>query len=155
MKKITAEELKKRFGLEKHPENGAFLEKHYESDPMERAASGSIYYYVGPDEITEFHVIDCDEYWCYVAGAPLQLWQIDSQGNSSVTMLGVNEDCLPFVYIKAGTLFASRHGRGEKEGTFLTCITVPRFDYRGFRIIGREEIMKFNPNLRAFYDPAE
>ena len=26
MEKITAEELKDRFGLEKHPENGAFLE---------------------------------------------------------------------------------------------------------------------------------
>ena len=153
MKKITAEELAARFGLEKHPENGAFLERHYEAGAAERAASGSIYYYVAPDEITKFHAIDCDEYWCYAAGTPLQLWQIDPSGNVSVSVLGIEEGCLPFVFVKAGTVFGSRHGALGKEGTFLTCITVPRFEYRGFRLLEQDEILKSHPELRSFFEP--
>ena len=68
-------------------------------------------------------------------------------------MLGIEEGCLPFVFLKAGTVFGSRHGALGKEGTFLTCITVPRFEYRGFRLLEQDEILKSHPELHSFYEP--
>ncbi len=161
MTKITAEELMKRFSMEEHPENGQFVEKHYIHEGDGRAASGSIYYYVAPGEKTAFHRIDCDEYWCYVAGAALELWQVSPEGEVSVVNLGIEEGAEPFVYVKKGMIFASRHSEktlaqqkdcGQPlQGTFLTCITVPRFTYDGFEMFPEEEMVKKYPQTTEFY----
>ncbi len=146
---MTANELRKRWRMDPHAENGAFIETHYRDDSGERPASGSIYYYVSPDEKTEFHVIDCDEYWCYAEGSPLEIWMFSPDG-LSVKRLGTEEDCEPTVYIPKGTVFASR-GTGGEDGTFLTCITVPRFCYEGFTMIGKEEMLRRHPQSAAFF----
>lgn len=146
---MTAEELVKRFGMSAHAEKGAYIEKHYEHTDG-RAASGSIYYYVGADELTEFHVIDCDEYWCYTEGAPLEVWLVSPEG-ITVKNLGVEENCEPFVYVPKGTVFASRHAADSNGGTFLTCITVPRFDPAGFQLVPKEELLKNHPEAEEFY----
>ena len=149
--KMTAEELKRHFGLTGHVENGAFLETHYPCAGNERPASGSICYYVGPKEITQFHYIDCDEYWCYVAGSPLELCMISPEGEISTSMLGIDEGCEPLIYFKKGVKFASRHPKKEHEGTFLICITVPRFSPDGFTLCSDEDIIKAHPELEAFF----
>ena len=148
---ITAESLLRRFALSDHVENGAFVDCHYESTEEGRPASGSIYYYVSPDELTKFHEIDCDEYWCYIKGSPLELWQIDTDGKITVTKLGIEEGCQPLVYFKSGVKFASRHFRKETEGTFLSCITVPRFTYDGFTLCEDEDILRDYPETKAFF----
>ncbi len=161
MRKRSADELMKYFSMEEHPENGQFVEKHYVQEGEGRAASGSIYYYVAPGEKTAFHRIDCDEYWCYVAGDTLDLWQVSPEGEVSVMKLGIEKGAEPFVYVKKGRIFASRHSaetlnpqadRGQtKEGTFLTCITVPRFTYEGFEMFSEEEMVKNYPQTAEFY----
>lgn len=148
---MTAEELKNRFSMEAHQENGAFAECHYENREPGRAASGSIYYYVAPGEVTAFHVIDCDEYWCYTAGANLELWQFDEAGVLTRHLLGIEGDAVPLVYLRKGTYFASRHPQPGTEGTFLTCITVPRFTYEGFRMLSEGEMTARFPLAKAFY----
>lgn len=167
---MNAEELAERFNMAEHPENGAFLERHYESSEA-RAASGSIYYYVAPGEKTKFHKIDCDEYWCYTEGADLEVWMIDEEtGAVSVSSIGTGESAVPFVYVRKGTIFASRHAgasegtaetasagassgseSGTSEGTFLVCITVPRFTYEGFTLIEDDEIKSRFPDAVSFF----
>ncbi len=148
---ITAEELLRRYNMEPHAENGSFSERHYVSLDEGRPASGSIYYYVAPDEITKFHHIDCDEYWCYVAGSPLELCRISPEGEVSTSMLGIEEGCSPFIYFKKGVKFASRHPKHESEGTFIICITVPRFRPEGFTLCEDEDIVKEHPELETFF----
>ena len=147
---MTADALAKRFGLQPHPENGSFRELHYESTEA-RPASGSILYYVAPGERTLFHVIDCDEYWCCAAGAPVELWLIAPDGTLSVRTLGVETDCEPFIYIPAGVCFAARHVCGASDGTLVTCITVPRFRYEGFTMLSREETLARCPEAAGFF----
>lgn len=53
--------------------------------------SGSIYYFVAPGEITEFHRIDCDEYWCYNAGSPLEVWSV-KDGVLKKMVCGITEN---------------------------------------------------------------
>ena len=150
---MTAEELVKHFGMSAHPENGAYVEKHYAHPGPGRAASGSIYYYVGATELTEFHVIDCDEYWCYTEGSALEVWLVDaSSGLVTVKLLGTDDGCVPLIYIPQGTVFASKHPKGSSEGTFLTCVTVPRFDPAGFTMISRDEMLSRFPSVKEFYE---
>lgn len=148
---MTAEELKKRFSMGAHEENGSFAECHYESREPGRPASGSIYYYVAPGEVTAFHVIDCDEYWCYTAGDTLEIWQFDEDGTLTKHLLGIEGEAVPLVYLRKGTYFASRHREPGEEGTFLTCITVPRFTYEGFRMLSEAEMREKFPLSEGFY----
>ena len=149
---MTAEELARYHKMAEHPENGMFIEKHYEHTSTVRAASGSIYYYVGAKELTEFHVIDCDEYWCYTAGSPLEVWIVEpSDGSAEIKMLGTEKDCEPLIYVPKGKVFASRHPEGVDGGTFLTCITVPRFSPEGFTMLTREEMLARFPGAKDFY----
>lgn len=148
---MTAYELMKRFSMEAHIENGAFIEKHYEDNSGKRALSGSIYYYVAPDELTEFHKIDCDEYWCYVEGSTLDVWIVDETGGVSVRKLGVEDGCEPFIYIRRGLIFASKHSQPCTDGTFITCITVPRFSYEGFTMLKKDEMLSKYPEVHKFY----
>lgn len=150
-KKICAEELMKRYCMAPHVENGSFIERHYEADPSVRAASGSIYYYVAPGEITQFHRIDCDEYWCYTAGAPLSIWTIDENGAISVSGFGIEEGCEPVIYFRKGVTFASKN-LSSSDGTFLSCITVPRFSPEGFEMFSKEEIIAAYPEAKSFYE---
>ena len=148
--RITSEALMARYSMQKHVENGAFVEKHYDYAGEGRAPSGSIYYYVAPDELTEFHVIDCDEYWCYINGSPLDVWLVDAEG-VTVRHLGIADGCDPLVFVPRGTVFGSRHASPCEEGTFLSCITVPRFDPDGFRLIQKDEMLREHPAVKDFY----
>ena len=148
---MTAEELMRHFSMEAHIENGSFVEQHYENKAPGRAESGSIYYYVAPGERTQFHVIDCDEYWCYTKGSTLEVWVIDVSGTLSVHRLGVEAGCKPMLYVPKGAVFASRHGAAVSEGTFLTCITVPRFSYEGFTMFSEAEMRSRFPETAEFF----
>lgn len=148
---MTADELMKRMGMRPHEENGAYIEKHYTHSGEDRAASGSIYYYVAADEYSEFHTIDCDEYWCYAAGSALEVWIIDICGRLSIRQLGIGDGCDPMIYIPKGAVFASRHRKGCTDGTFLSCITVPRFDYKGFTVLSKDEMLEKYPETEEFY----
>ena len=149
---MTAEELMRHFSMGAHVENGSYVEKHYENKSPGRAESGAIYYYVSPDEKTQFHVIDCDEYWCYTKGSPLEVWMISPEGELSVHRLGVEADCEPLLFVPRGWNFASRHAEPVSEGTFLTCITVPRFRYEGFTMFSEAEMRVRCPETAAFFD---
>ena len=145
-------DLAKRFGMKVHEEKGLFVEKHYENKSSKRAASGSIYYFVDKNEKTDFHRIDCDEYWCYNAGSTLELWIINIDGKLSIRKCGITEDAEPNIYIPKGSIFASRHSVNSNDGTFVTAITVPRFKYEGFELFTKDEIIKKYPFISNFWE---
>lgn len=148
---MRADELIERYNMEKHLENGIFIEKHYESDKPGRADSGSIFYYVNPGEITEFHRIDCDEYWVYNAGSPLEVWSI-KDGKLKKMVCGVCEGAEPFLFLQRGEIFASRLSKDADDGAFITCITVPRFTYDGFEMFTKEQIIEMYPETEEFFN---
>lgn len=151
---MRAEDLVKQYRMLPHEENGFYLERHYEPQEEGRPASGSIYYYLGPEEISQFHVLDCDEYWTYVAGTPLEIWQITPDGHLSKALLGAGLGLEPLVHIPAGNLFAAKHLPQAEDGTFVCCLTVPRFQYTGWRLITEEQMRAQWPSAAAFFDQA-
>lgn len=148
---MKVDELVKYYRMEVHEENGAYLERHYEASGQERPASGSIYYYLGPEELAQFHIIDCDEYWAYAGGTPLEIWQFSPEGRLTRSRLGLGLGLEPLVYIPAGTCFGAKHFAGAEEGTFLSCITVPRFQYEGWQLLSQEEMLAKYPEAKEFF----
>ncbi len=152
---MTAEELMSRYAMEAHMENGSFRECHYKHSGPGRAASGSMYYYVAPGEFTQFHRIDCDEYWCFVQGAALKIFMIGEDGSLRSIKLGTEPGCEPLVYIKKGVIFASVSLAEGNEGSFLSCITVPRFSYEGFEMFDAAGLQKRYPGLKELMESDE
>lgn len=149
--KMKAKDLFIKYAMERHPENGSYIENHYESDTAGRAGSGSIYYYVAPGDTTEFHRIDCDEYWCHNAGADIEIWSFAPDGTLKKHLLGTSEKAEPLVFFKMGEIFASRLSGDSPDGAFITCITVPRFSYDGFEIIEKEKMTGLFPEASDFW----
>ena len=137
--------------MQGHEENGLYLEQHYLNESSSRAASGSTLFYVPKGESTLFHRIDCDEYWCYHAGAPLETWTISPDGKLNIEKLGIDEGCKPFIYFPKGAVFGSRSPKSSGDGTFFTCITVPRFSYSTFELLDREQVTALCPGADAFW----
>lgn len=152
MAEIKAEVLARRFALGAHPENGMFVERHYAHEGPSRAASGSIYYYVAPGERTCFHRIDCDEYWVINCGAALELWVVTTDGRVDLRRLGTEPGTEPLVYLRRGEVFAARHRGKVEDGSFVSCVTVPRFTYDGFEMFEDAEARKRWPDLGAFFE---
>lgn len=149
---MRAEELVKQYRMFPHEECGYFLERHYEDKHSDRPASGAIYYYLGPEEKSNFHVIDCDEYWVHNAGTPLEIWLIAVDGVLTKKLLGVGLGLEPMVHIPAGTIFGAKHLAGAEDGAFVTCITVPRFKYEGWRLVPQEEVLAKCQDAKGFFE---
>lgn len=150
---MRADELAKRFRLENHVEGGSFLELDQEDTRFPgRAPSGVIYYYLGPEEFSDFHVLDSDEYWLWHAGTPLEIWMVDKNGEPTVHRLGIDSESQPCVLIPRGVIFGARHVQGDcGDGTLVSCVTVPRFSYESYRILPQEEVTAKYPKTKSFF----
>ena len=149
---VGAAQLIRRYAAAEHEENGLFIERHYPSSEQD-PASGSIYYYLAPGEKSLFHRLEFDEYWIFNAGTTLDIWIIDAEGNLTVKRCGTDEDAEPMVFMPAGCTFAARHSSPDlPDGTFVTCITVPRFKYSGSTLLLEEEVVELCPAAKAFFE---
>ena len=150
---MNAEELAKSFDMESHVEHGSFKEIHFKYEGDGRAPSGALYYYVPGGEKTLFHRIDCGEYWCYAAGESLELWMISPKGELSVRTLGIEKGAEPVIYVPEGFVFASKQKSPAcGDGTFLTCITVPRFSAEGFELFEKDRVTALCPEAGVFWE---
>ena len=142
-----------RFGQEPHVEGGAFRELYRDGQARrERGTSGVIYYYLGPEEHADFHVLDSDEYWLYHGGATLEVWMVGPDGGMRVERLGLEEGAEPCVLVKGGVIFGARHPKGAQDGTLVSCVTVPEFSYEQYRILSREEMLESYPASKTFWE---
>ena len=150
---MRADDLAARFNLEPHVEGGTFVELN-EAVPegMGRAPHGVIYYHLGSNEHSDFHVLDSDEYWLWHAGSTLEIWIVNDDGSMRIQRLGVEDGADPCVLIKAGVIFGARHMAGACDGTFVSCVTAPRFSYEHYRILPREEMLEKYPASAAFFE---
>ena len=148
---MRADELIQNYSMEEHVEHGLFIERHYESVGSARPASGSIYYYVAPGERTEFHRIDCDEYWCYNAGSCLELWVVRGNGRPERLTCGPGPGAEPCIRLARGDIFAARLPASAEDGAFITCITVPRFSYQGFELLDKALMLTEHPETEPFW----
>ena len=150
----TAEELIRRFHLEPHVEGGAFRELFREgmdrSGP--RPAHGVIYYLLNEDEVSDFHVLDADEYWLWHAGPDIELWSFGTDGVLKIERMGMGEGAQPCVLMPAGVTFGARPVKGASGAMLCSCVCVPEFMYEHYRILTKEEVIAQCPEAAKFFE---
>ncbi len=134
-----ANELKKKYSLERHPEGGWFSEVY--TSPFEhetRAFMGSIYFLLEGEDISHFHQIDCDEIWYHHEGCAIKITMI-VDGEVKECIIGPGEGQTAIAVIPKGAIFAAENL--EKDSyCFMSCATTPKFTYDGFRLVYATEI---------------
>ena len=150
----TAEELIARFRLEPHVEGGAFRELYRENfvPTGERPAHGVIYYLLRDSEVSDFHVLDADEYWLWHAGPDVELWSYGPDGLLKVELLGMGEGAQPCVLMPAGVTFGARPVPGAQGAMLCSCVCVPEFMYEHYRILTKDEVLEQCPQAAAFFE---
>lgn len=146
---MKEKEIIKRFKLKPHFENGLFAEQHFCKKKAKRQESDAIYYYVRAKEKSRFHQIDSDEYWLYHFGSDLEVWIIYPNQKVEIKKCGMGKGAEPIVYVPKGAIFASKH-LNAKTGTLVTCLTVPAFDKKSFKIYQTKSLIKKYPILKKF-----
>lgn len=150
---FTAQYFIERYKLEVHPEGGYFAETYTSAEELgtvdgDRRLTGSIYFLLDRGNISHFHEIDCEEIWYYHAGCGLKVWLIMPDGSSEIKLLGLDRTKgeEPMVVIPKGTIFAAENL--EDDGyTFVSCVTTPKFNYAGFRLVPEHEVKERFPSL--------
>ena len=140
--------LTETYGLVKHPEGGSFTEVY--TAPFEcngRPLMGNIYFMLVGDDLSHFHVIDCDELWFYHEGCGLKVIFL-RDGKKEEVLLGKNVERgeRAMVVIPKGTIFAAEN-LDKKSYTFLSCSTTPNFLYSGFRLVSDQELSRLYPDI--------
>jgi len=149
----SARGLIERFHLTPHVEGGAFRELYRDGkSPDIRPAHGVIYYLLDEGDVSDFHVLDADEYWLHHAGPDIEIWWIDAQGALHRERLGMGEGAQPCVLMPGGTVFGAKHAEGHKGAMLASCVTVPQFTYEKYRILERAEVLELCPDATAFYE---
>ena len=101
------EQLIEKYHLHPHPEGGHYAEVYtapfmYEEN---RECAGSIYFMLVKNDISHFHVIDCDEIWYFHEGCGMKITMIDEKGNITSKDLGMGEEEEAMVVIPKGVMF--------------------------------------------------
>ncbi|MBR3763218.1 MAG: cupin domain-containing protein [Clostridia bacterium] len=151
----TADELIRRFGLAPHVEGGAFRELFREGFVSDgtRPAHGVIYYMLDAGEVSDFHVLDADEYWLWHAGFDVELWHYPEGHPEAlkVERMGLGEGAQPCVLMKAGTIFGARPVPGSQGAMLCSCVCVPEFMYEHYRILTKDEVLAECPAAADFF----
>ena len=90
------EQLIEKYHLHPHPEGGHFAEVYtapylYQEN---RECAGSIYFMLVKNDISHFHVIDCDEIWYFHEGCGMKITMIDEDGNVYINDVLLDEPYL-------------------------------------------------------------
>lgn len=140
--------------LEAHPEGGWFSEVYacpdsYGLSQDGRVMGGSIYFLLGKEDVSHFHVIDCEEIWYIHEGCGVELWLLYPAGDGAGCraerrLLGCGEGMKPMVVVPKGIIFGARNV--DPEGyTLMSCATMPNFHYEGFRMVPQAELIQQFP----------
>ncbi len=144
---VDVQALKETYDLQRHEEGGYFAEIY--TAPFrhkKRATAGSIYFLLDKEDVSHFHQLDCDEIWFYHAGCGMKITVLND-GRIDEFFLGVGDkNSRAMVVIPAGAIFAAEN-IDKTSYTFISCVTTPRFTYKGFRLITRAELKKIYPRI--------
>ncbi|MBR2518302.1 MAG: cupin domain-containing protein [Selenomonadaceae bacterium] len=141
-------ELKEIYSLQGHEEDGDFAEVY--TSPVKknrRPIAGSIYFLLVGKDVSHFHQLDCDELWLYHEGCGLKIFVLrDGKVDEIILGTDVENSARHMAIIPAGSIFAAENLDADGY-TLVSCVTAPRFTYKGFRLIERRELKKLYPKL--------
>jgi len=99
----------------------------------------SIYYLLESSEFSALHRLEMDEQWHFYTGSPITIHEIGQDGSYTESIIGRGS----FQHvIPAGNLFGATVERGF---ALVGCTVVPGFDFAGFEMPSREQLLAEYP----------
>ncbi len=141
---LRTDVLKKTYNLVPHEEGGSFSEVYTSAEEKKgRSLAGSIYFLLDSGEVSQFHEIDCDEIWFFHEGCGMKICILAPNGDVSHIYLGndVEKGQRAMAIIPKGAIFSAVN-LDDGGYTFVSCVTVPKFSYDGFRLVPADEILQ-------------
>jgi len=151
----SADEVCSLLALKPHPEGGAYAESYrspgsFDGDgpfPAGRPYSTAIYFLLRKSERSALHMIKSDELWHFYTGGPLNIAEINSSGELTVTVLGPDlrsGQKLQHV-VRAGVWFGAWPADGT-DYALVGCTVSPGFDFGDFCLADKAELLRLYPN---------
>jgi predicted cupin superfamily sugar epimerase len=147
---MTAEDVKRILGLVKHPREGGWYVRTWESEEFveleryggARRTSTAIYYLLEPDTFSEMHVLESDEIFHHYLGGAVEMLQLFADGTSARVVIG--KDLVagerPQHVVRRGVWQGSRLVRPE-GWALLGCSVSPGFEFVDYRDASTAELI--------------
>jgi predicted cupin superfamily sugar epimerase len=162
---MTADEIKRRLGLEAHPREGGYFRQTWKSEeeipvtalasryPGARAAGTAIYYLLEPSTFSEMHRLASDEVFHFYLGDPVEMLQLWPDGSCKAVLLGndLAAGMLPQLVVPKYVWQGSRLSPGGKVA-LLGCTVSPGFDYADYETGLRAELAREFPESAALIE---
>ncbi|OGQ22149.1 MAG: hypothetical protein A3I05_09635 [Deltaproteobacteria bacterium RIFCSPLOWO2_02_FULL_44_10] len=155
---MTPEQIIRILKLEPLPEEGGFYREIYRSTGSipekilgglhqgERNYGTHIFYLITPEEFSALHRLPQDELFHFYLGDPVEMFQIDPDGNANSVIFGndLTKNQTLFHRVKPNTWQGTRLLPGGK-GALLGCTVIPGFDFRDFELQTRAQLVQSYP----------
>ena len=130
------------------PVEGGMYSRTYLSEFLTngRPAGAAIYYLLRSEAFSHLHQLDVDEIYHFYLGDPVELYQIDNDGNLTMTVLGqdITSGQQLQALVKHGIWQGSRLVAGGKWA-LLGTTTTPGYLESGYTHADREKLIKSFP----------
>lgn len=151
---MTAEDVKRILGLVKHPREGGWYVRTWESEERvaaecfadgryggARRTSTAIYYLLEPGTFSEMHRLKSDEIFHHYLGDAVEMLELFADGTSGVTVIGKDLAAGEMVQhvVRKGVWQGSRLVR-EEGWALLGCTVSPGFEFEDYEDAGAEEL---------------
>jgi predicted cupin superfamily sugar epimerase len=139
---VSPAEIIELLGLEPLPDEGGMFRRTY----IDAHASAIYYLLVAPD-FSALHALTATETYHWYAGAPLRLLLLHPDGATTEPVLGADLGAgqRPQVVVPAGTWQGSSP---DGAWTLVGTTTAPPFDWTGFRLGDRADLIDRHPAAR-------
>ena len=152
---MTADEVKEILGLVKHPREGGWYVRTWESEEFvaascfeegryegARRTSTAIYYLLEPGTFSEMHVLKSDEIFHHYMGGAVEMLQLFADGSSSRVVIGKDLEAgeRPQCVVRTGVWQGSRLLKAE-DWALLGCTVSPGFEFEDYEDASAEELV--------------
>lgn len=156
---MNAEEIIKHFNMSPLPDEGGYYVETYRSLEKicslpdryngARNFSTAILYLITPSSFSKLHRVKSDEIFHFYLGDPVEMLQINENGNTKIEILG--SDILENQKIQ--TIAPKNIWQGTKLATggkfaLLGCTVAPGFDFSDYQSADKEKLINQFPNLK-------
>ena len=152
---MTADAVKEILGLVKHPREGGWYVRTWESEEFvsatafddgryegARRTSTAIYYLLEPETFSEMHVLKSDEIFHHYMGGAVEMLHLFADGGSSRVVIGKDLEAgeRPQCVVRAGVWQGSRLVKAE-GWALLGCTVSPGFEFVDYVDASAEELV--------------
>lgn len=158
----TADDVIRALDLKPLPEEGGYFRETYRSEKLnvpasvfgirsetQRVISTAIYYLVRPESFSALHRIESDEVFHFYGGDPVEMIQIDENGE--LTRFTIGSDIFngetPQVVVRRGVWQGLKLKDGGKWALMGTTVS-PGFEFEDFDVGDRQKLTKAFPQHR-------